>query len=226
MTRFWPATLSVFLATGLGAHAADADFQVKVEKADPPAELKDPVKGLLGNEALRVQDAKGLVICTIWFRKEVPTKANADQVKNGLTYREIAPTTLVGAIELPQKWVDFRKQEIPKGVYTLRLAIQPMDGDHMGTAPYNEFCLLCPADKDEKPDTMEVKSLTELSASSHGATHPAVLLLFPNAKPEDQPKIVSKGNGIFVLNVKRPVVAGDQKTTLGFGMTIAGHTSE
>jgi len=96
----------------------------------------------------------------------------------------------------------------------------------MGTAPHNEFCLLCPADKDAKPDVLPVKELQELSASSHGATHPAVLLLFPNSKPEADPKVVSKGNGIFVLNIKRPVVAGDQKTTLGFGMTVAGHTTE
>jgi hypothetical protein len=27
----------------------------------------------------------------------------------------------------------------------------------MGTAPYNEFCLLCPAEKDTKPDTMDWK---------------------------------------------------------------------
>jgi hypothetical protein len=226
MRRFQPACLFAVLACPFSMHAADADFQVKVEKADPPAELKDAVKGLLGDEALRVQDGKGSVVCTIWFRKEVPSKATAEQVKNGLTYREIAQTTLIGAIELPQNWIDFRKQEIPKGTYTLRLAIQPMDGDHMGTAPHTEFCLLCSADKDEKPDTMEVKALRELSAASHGATHPAVLFLFPNAKPEDQPKIVGKGNGIYVLNVKQPVGAGSQKATLGFGMTIAGHTSE
>ena len=27
----------------------------------------------------------------------------------------------------------------------------------MGTAPYNEFCLLCPADQDKKPDLLEVE---------------------------------------------------------------------
>ena len=35
--------------------------------------------------------------------------------------------------------------------------MQPMDGDHMGTAPYNEFCLLIPADKDKKPDLLDVE---------------------------------------------------------------------
>jgi hypothetical protein len=226
MSRLGPASLLVGLAAALNLHAADADFQVKAEKVEPPAELKDPIKELLGDDALRVQDGKAGVVCTIWFRKEIPAKATAEQVKNGLTYREIAPSTLIGAIELPDKWIDFRKQEIPKGVYTLRLAFQPMDGDHMGVTPHTEFCLLCPADKDEKPDSMELKALIDLSASSHGATHPAVIMLFPNAKPEEQPKIAGRGNGVFVLNVKRPVVAGGQRTTLGFSMTIAGHRQE
>lgn len=189
-------------------------------------EIKEPIRALLGEDAIRIQDEKGGTVCTIWFRKEIPSKATPEQVKNGITYREIAATTIVGAIQLPQKWNDFRKQEIPKGVYTLRLAVQPMDGDHMGTSPHNEFCLLCPADKDGKAETMEVKAMHELSASAHGATHPAVLLLFPNSKPADEPSLLSKGSGIWVLQVKRPIVAGTAKTTLGFGMTVMGHTSE
>lgn len=212
--------------TVIPLQAADAKLAVKAEKLAVPTEVKEPIRTLLGDDAIRVQDEKGATVCIIWFRKEIPSKATPDQVKNGITYREIAATTVVGAIQLPQKWTDFRKQEIPKGVYTLRLAIQPMDGDHMGTAPHNEFCLLCPADKDGKADTMEVKAMHELSAASHGATHPAVLLLFPNAKPADEPSVLSKGSGIWVLQVKRPIVAGSAKTTLGFGMTVLGHTTE
>jgi len=208
------------------AFAADEAPKVKPEKIAPPAELNDAVRDLLGDDAITILDSKGAVVSSLWFRKEIPSKATPEQVKNGLTYREIPSTTLIGALQLPRTWVDFRKQEIPKGVYTLRLAIQPMDGDHMGTAPHNEFLLLCPADKDVKPDPMEVKAAHELSASSHGATHPAVLLLFPNSKPEETPRVLSKGSGIYVLNIKRPVVAGGMKTTLGFGMTVAGHTAE
>ena len=225
MRRFCLATLVFAWPAAFSLHAADQELKLKIEKTAPPGELKDAIKDLLGDDAIQVQDGKGAV-CTLWLRKEIPAKATAEQVKNGLTYREIATTTMIGAIQLPEKWIDFRKQEIPKGVYTLRLAIQPMDGDHMGTAPYTEFCLLCPAEKDDKPDTMQIKALTDLSASAHGSTHPAVLLLFPNAKPEDGAKIASKGDGIFVVNVKRTVVAGDQKTMLGFSFTVAGHTSE
>ncbi len=221
-----PIVLALFLFWAIPLQAADGKLTAKAEKAAPPEEIKEPIRALLGDDAIRVQNEKGEVICTIWFRKEIPSKATPEQVKNGITYREIAPTTLIGAIQLPQKWTDFRKQEIPKGVYTLRLGIQPMDGDHMGTAPHNEFCLLCPAAKDTSAATMQVKAMHELSSASHGATHPAVMLLFPNPKPADEPVIISKGNGIWVLQVKRPVVAGTAKTALGFGMTVAGHTTE
>lgn len=223
MKCLWIAILTLLPLSAI--HAADADLKVKAEKVAPPAELNDAIKELLSDEAIQIVNDKG-IHCTVWFRKEIPSKATAEQVKNGLTYREIPQTTMIGAIQLPQKWIDFRKQEIPKGVYTLRLALQPMDGDHMGTAPHNEFCLLCPANKDVKPETMAVKDLHELSAMTTGATHPSVLLLFPNSKPEAEPKLASKGSGIFVLNVKRPIVAGNEKTTLGFGFTVAGHLSE
>ena len=47
---------------------------------------------------------------------------------------------MVGAVQFPEVWKDYRKQKIKAGVYTLRIGVQPEDGDHMGTAPFNEFC--------------------------------------------------------------------------------------
>ena len=92
------------------------------------------------------------------------TGAAPEQVAGGLTYREIQPTTVVGAVRFPQAWSDYRKQKIPAGVYTLRLAVQPENGDHMGTAPYNDFLLLSPAAKDTSADAMEPKELHEKPA--------------------------------------------------------------
>ena len=43
----------------------------------------------------------------------------------------------------------------------------------MGTAPYNEFALLCPAAQDKTPDPMEVKELYELfpKGPANGSEH-------------------------------------------------------
>ena len=215
----------VLLLAAAPAFAADAaGYSVKQETVAPPKELKEPIRNLLDDKALVVSDGKS-TLCTIWFRKEIPSKATAQQVKNGLTYREVQQTTLVGAIRFPKRWADYRKQEIPAGVYTLRYALQPQDGDHMGTAPFNDFLLLAPADKDAKPDPMEVKAMRELSAITTGGNHPAVLLLYPNNKPGDAPKVVERAKGTFVVDVKRPVGAGAEKAALGFGLTVVGHTT-
>src|SRR5207253_5230968 len=138
-------------------------------------------------------------------------KATADQVKAGLKYSQLEETTVIGAVRFPDTWVDYRKNKIKPGVYTLRLAIQPMDGDHMGTAPYNEFCLLSPADQDRKPDTMDPKDLHDLSGKSTARKHPGIMLLFPNKKPADTPTVEAKPQEHWVLSFKLPVSAAGQK---------------
>ena len=204
---------------------AQTPYNLKMAKIMPPSDLHQSVLEQLSDNALIIQNDKAENICTIWLRQGIPATANADQIKNGVTYREIPQTTIVGALQLEQNWIDFRKQEIPKGNYTLRLGYQPMDGDHMDTSPHTEFCLLCPAVKDSTTATIEVKAMRELSASAHGSTHPAVMLLFPNDKPADQPKLVDAGKGIWIVQARLDIAATGGKTNLGFGFVIAGHSA-
>lgn len=202
--------------------AADPKFAAAYEKLDPPAALAEPVRKLLADSALVVRGDADEPVMRVWFRTAIPAQANADQIKNGLTYREIPEGTVVGAIEFPRAFTDYRKQEIPAGAYTLRFAVQPDIGDHTGTAPHAEFCLMSPADKDRSAEPVELKKLIELSSEVNEGKHPAVLLLFPNHAKDDGPKVVGKGGGIWVVNVRRAVVAGETKTILGFGITVAG----
>ena len=217
----------VFVAVILPAPllAAEPKFTVKVEKVEPPAKLAEPVRKLLDPEALVVRDGDSVVM-RVWFRAAIPAKATEEQVRNGLTYREIPEGTLVGAIEFPEKFTDYRKQELAAGVYTLRFAVQPDIGDHTGTTPHPEFCLLCPAAEDKTDEEIEKKKLIELSSKVNEGRHPAVLLLWPNNGKDATVKILDKGDGVLVATIKRPVVAGDQKTTLGFAVTVAGVRKE
>lgn len=219
--RGWIALCACLLVGVAGA----AEPTVKTTTTAPPQDLKDPVRQLLGDQAIQVSDEMGKPLGTFWFRKEIPVKATAEQFKSGLTYHEMEDTTLIGAVRFEQTFNDYRKQKIKPGVYTLRYSLQPMDGDHMGTAPYSEFCLLVPAARDPKPDLMEAKQLQENSARSTTGSHPAIMLLFPAEKPEAAPKIVDKGNGNFVLSLKEPVEAGGQKGELGIALTVVGHTT-
>src|SRR5438132_10254705 len=209
--------------TAAVARADDAGkYNIKERSSPPPKELREPIRKLLNEKAIQLLTDKGSVLCDVWLRKELPAKATPEQVKNGLTYRELEESTVFGAIRYEQEGTDYRKQKIKPGVYTLRLGFQPMDGDHMGTAPYPEFCLLVPAKIDEKADLMEAKELRELSAKAAGGSHPTVLLLFPNEKPEDKPQLADKGSSTWVLTVKEPVTVDGKKAAegLGLGLTL------
>ena len=205
------------------AMAAEGKYSIKSANAAPPKELSEPVGKLLSQESIQLVDAKGEVLAELWLRKEIPAKA-ADP-KKALTYRDLDETTLLGAVRFVQPWTDYRKQKIKPGVYTLRLGFQPMDGDHMGTAPYPEFCLLSPAAEDKKPDPMDPKALHDLSAKASMATHPAVMLLMPNDQPKDKPELAAKENDTFVVNAKAEAAAGGAKAPLGLGLTLIGHST-
>jgi hypothetical protein len=228
MLRTFRWAIVLLLLSAVPAGAAATRYGIKPVKADPPRELKEPIRKLLSEQSVQFLDPKKAVICQLWFRKEVPTQAGAEQVQTGLTYRDLKETTLLGAVRYFKTWKDYRKKKIKPGVYTLRLAIQPMDGFHMGVSSQTEFCLLVGAALDSKADTLDPKNLVQLSTKSMGTTHPGVLMLFPNDKPKNAPQFVSKGNNHWALNVKEDVTVDGKKVGkgLGIGLTLIGEASE
>src|SRR5207253_1684625 len=131
--------LVVVLAAAAGPAAA-AKYSIKTTAAPAPKELKESFRKLLSDQDIQLLDEKGTAIGDVWLRKDVPVKAAADQLKKGLAYKDLEETTVLGVVRFNQPVTDYRKQRIKPGLYTLRFALQPQDGDHMGTAPYNEFC--------------------------------------------------------------------------------------
>jgi hypothetical protein len=219
--RMFVGLIALLLCSAPQLHAADNPYAVKTVDAAPPKDVQEPIRKLLQEKCVQISTAKGDLLLELWFVKEVPAKATEAQIKNGLTYREIPETTVVGAAHVVKDHYDYRKQKISPGVYTLRLAFQPMDGDHMGTAMYTEFCLMSPVAEDKSADTMEAKALQELSGKTTGG-HPGVFLLFPGKDAGDKPKLVNKGEGNFVLMFKQPIVAGEKKGTMQIGLTLFG----
>lgn len=203
----------------------EAKFTARIERIAVPETLAEPIRKLLDEQALVVRDREKVVM-RIWFQREIPVKATEEQIRNGLTYQEILEGTLVGALEFPEKFTDFRKQELPAGVYTLRFAVQPDIGDHTGTAPHPDFCLMCAAGDDRSAEETEKKKLIEISSRVNEGRHPAVLLLWPNHSKDDGPKILDKGEGVMVATIKRRVAAGSMKAVLGFAVTVAGVRKE
>jgi hypothetical protein len=224
-TALLPAALTLALISA--ASAAPAKYTIKTVAAPAPMELKEPFRKLLGNQAVQLLSAKGDVMAEVWFCKEVPARPKTDLPKEKAGYGALQETTFLGALRVPKAFSDYRQQAIKAGVYTLRLGIQPMNGNHMGTAPYNEFCLLVPADQDASPEPLASgKELNKKSNKASGTDHPAILLLYPNPKPEDAMQLSDKGGGVWVLNAREDVTKDGQKVPLGIGLTLVGHAME
>lgn len=218
--RIMGPALALLLLPALPAWAAPA-YTIKVVEEAVPMEVAETIRPLLSDKCIQLIDPKGGLLAELWFRKALPARATDAQVSNGLTYAEIPDTTLVGALRVAKQMTDYRKQKIKPGVFTLRLARQPMDGDHMGTALYNDFCLTLPAAEDKSPDLLEVKKLQEISAKTTN-NHPGVFMLFPGMGAAAEPKLINKGTGHWVLIIKQEVAIGDKKTTIGIGLTLVG----
>jgi hypothetical protein len=217
------AAALTLLAAATAAHA-QAKYSIKEAKTDLPKELKPAIAELLDTNAVQLLDAKGTLLCEVWLRKEVPAKATAEQLKNGITLREIPETTLLGAMRIQKTIIDYRKQKIKPGVYTLRLAYQPADGDHMGTAPNNEFCLAVPASDDKDPQLLATpKALHEASTKATGGSHPGVFLLFPpKANAPDAATLEKDDMDDWILTRGVEVKAGDAKAKIGLMLTLVG----
>jgi hypothetical protein len=202
--------------------AAGSGWSLKVETTPAPTEVAENVRAVLGETCLQVLDEQGRLHAEVWLRKQLPADATEAQIKNGLTYEEVPETTLLGAVRFPADATDYRKQRVPAGVYTLRLAHQPQVGDHAGTAPYTTFALALRARDDRSPDPLEVEQMRKLSARVP-ENHPSPWLLFPGGKDvAAAPKLLDKGKGHWVLFYKQDVTANDKTTTLGIGLTLVG----
>jgi hypothetical protein len=202
------------------ARSAEDSYRIQSVEAVPPMELAEPIRKLLADRCVRLFAGGEQPLVEVWLRKEAPGDAVEVQIQNGLTYREIPETTLLGALRVNGDFSDYRRQKIAVGVYTLRLAFQPPTDDHQGSAPYTEFLLASPAAEDVKPDAMEHKALEKLSIKTTGK-HPAVLLLFPGKNTTDEPKLVEK-DGCQVLMAKQAVRVGETKAVMGVGLTLIG----
>jgi hypothetical protein len=223
LRTFW-AGLAALGLTALPVFAAPYNIKVQ-EKSAPPKEAPPPVARQLAAQSVQFLDEKGKPLAEVWFRKDVPVKATDGQVKNGLTYQEVTQGALLGVVRFQETMNDYRKQRIKPGVYTLRLASQPMDGDHMGTAPYGEFALLVPVANDPVKEPLDPEKLQELSKKASGTGHPAIFLLFPVAKKDlgKAPKLEKKTGEHWVLTVTRDAnVNGKQKASIGIGLTLIG----
>jgi hypothetical protein len=195
------------LSCGLGARAADAIL--KVADKEPPAEISAELRSLLQPRALQVLEA-GKPVLELWLAKEAALQAKPSAPARAL--EAVKSASLLGAVAVPTARRDYRDDEIPAGIYTLRFAMQPQDGNHSGSAEFGYFGALVPAKLDTKPDGIkDYKELMKASSKETSTDHPMVISLRPAMSTESAPKINTPAPEHKSVVVKLPAKAPETK---------------
>jgi hypothetical protein len=161
----------------------------------------ESVRKALEPKGHRVSLSDGSVACEIWLRNGIPAgKTEAP----GAIYTTLSESSLIGVVTFPKATSDFRGQAIKPGTYTLRYALHPTDGNHLGISPIRDFLVLIPVSVDQNADGQyKFEELTKMSAKASGTNHPAVIsLVSPESKPA--PTLVENEHGhlVFMTKVK------------------------
>ncbi len=147
-------------------------------------------------------------LCEVWLAKQWPVNA-AFKPSNTLLY-PFEFGQLMGVVNYRRKGEDFRGQEIEKGVYTLRFALQPEDGNHVGTSDTRDFFVLLKGADDKQPANLAKDALFKLSAAAAGTTHPAMLSLLAPGKDASLAVENDEAKEWSILRVAGKTATGEQ----------------
>jgi hypothetical protein len=205
------AMMLVGLSLSSSLFSAAAQSQVgKVEEVGPPPEaaVQGPILQSLSTRGYRITPATDGSEIEIWYCKKV-----AAQTKNAASdavYDRIPESSLVGVLHFTRNSNDYRGQSIAAGYYTLRYALMPNDGNHLGVAPGRDFVLLAPVAADPgSPNLATVQELIGLSRQAAGTRHPAPMLLVPASGDGAKPALSTDAQGDLVFTTHVRVADGE-----------------
>ena len=194
-------TLAVCLATV----PAVADY--KLEKgAAAPEEVPAALKDLVEAPGLRVVKADA-PYAELWLHKALAGAAKPPE--GDVLYTGLAEGAFLGVWRFVTKGSDFRGQSMNPGLYTMRYARMPADGNHMGAAQYRDFILLVPLAADSNPAAqLPFAEVVALSRKASGTGHPAV---FPLASPESvtEPTLTKDYEENWILKIRVSTKCGE-----------------
>ncbi len=203
------------------------DYRVEVLNEGPPADsLSADVAKQMADTGLVVTKDESRTVCQLWFCKQWPVgetvKPSAD-----VNY-PFLQGQLVGVLAFKRKSGDFRDRDLSRGVYTLRYALQPVDGNHVGTFPTRDFLLMVNAESDTSAEPMPVDKLVKLSAKALEASHPALMCLLKAAgEPDVLPAVRHDEDGDWwIVQFKGTAATGDKSQDLRVDLVVSGHASE
>lgn len=206
--------VGIILATSItSGFAADPSLE-RIEEA-PPEEVSAAVRESLDSKGFRIASGEK-VLMELWLRAEIPVNEQGGGGELGVSFGSIPSGTLVGVAHIPDEWSDYKNNPINPGVYTLRYAVQPADGNHMGVSQYRDFLLLLRAATDVDVDTsLGSDELVVQSYASTGKPHPGMVALFPLYEEAPEPKLMRNEMDQWTLAVDRGA--------LKMGLVVEGH---
>lgn len=185
----WILGIVVGLTCLAEAHVAPAadDHSLAVLEDAPPADaLSEGVVEAIQPTGVTVQRGSR-ALCNVWLAVQWKTREGFKPSLSMLYPFQMGE--LLGVVEFKRTTADFRGQEIAAGVYTVRYALQPEDGNHVGTSETRDFCLLLPAADDSSSGPLSPEAMIELSTKASQSNHPAMLCLLRADEPIAEPKL-------------------------------------
>ena len=181
---------------------AQTEFTLAQSPALPTLQVPSALADRLDPQGSRIVHGKDIV-CDVWWLKSLPGVPSTSSQPD-LLYSSLQPGALVGMLQFisPQA-EDFRDQKLKPGLYTMRYAQIPQDGNHMGVSEYRDFILLSPMSADTQLDkALPFDDLVNLSRKATGTGHPAVISLgAPNPAYKKLPALLQDDQGNCSLQV-------------------------
>jgi len=217
MKRGLKTLLLFVLLAGLcqtSARLRAGELALKVAKKDPPSAVDESIRKTLQSTAVQLVDGDKAAF-EFWLSAEIamPSKPASSTA----AMDAIKQSALLGVVAVGSDTRDYKDAELFAGVYTMRFALQPQDGNHLGTAEFNYFAVLVPSKKDVKPDGItDYKALVRASRAGTPSDHPVILSLRPVSSVQgDTPKLNEPAPEHKSVVLKIPArVAGGEQTTL------------
>jgi len=218
--RLKAALILVAIAIGLSAAAFAADGKLETIGPCTDAGVSDSVKKALDPKGWRVSLADG-AYCDVWLRAAVPAgKTDAA----GAVYTWIGESALIGVITFAKPTTDFRGQSIKPGSYTMRYAVHPTDGNHMGISPVRDFLVMLPVAMDPNPDAQfKYEELTKMSTKVTGTNHPGVLSLVQPASASSAPKLETDESNRVVFSAS---IKSQSGAAMPISLVVKGHAEQ
>jgi hypothetical protein len=186
--------------------------------APPPSDLAPAIATLLSPDGISVN--VGDVPITLWWVKALPLETSPS---GSPKWSDVSEGTLVGVLNAGGTWHDIRGYVLKPGVYTLRFAMQPQNGDHLGVSPNREFLLLAPAAADTAPGVAGAKAAIDLSKKAVNRAHPSALSLDPPMATRPELSPVSNDIGLDGVVFAVPTsFQGKPVGKMAFGLILRG----